>query len=447
MLSIPAMERVHRLARICGHNPADIGEAPSIWVGHHHVGEVHAHVKEVRLFALELEPNHAVYIFHVKLLELLLRFLVAEVELAEDATVATHLKGLVDHVVEARSEHLLPFGTGLVCALQGEAHNPRIDTSSHTERGVPGPEICLVRLLLQLPGHARVGIYDIHELRHSAQVLLPHVMQRGPLSHKVPLRSRGGHGGRSGAAAIGDHSTLNVHDVLLGLELSLYLPARSHDVVFRWRRLLWSWIWHGRHFPKHPRLRNLESRHLRRPGFDRRILGNAWVDQLGKLRLLLRILALFGFVLHFVIVDLGLLLYQRCRKGTGWDGSRSRRPGFFFHLIIAMMLLLVLEVPHHFLVLSHGDRVILRKVAKGFRNSLEMAKCPLRAIIVDDLHDLTGAQGQGLLAIEGPVDLRGIEVIEGHHLGLIRDLRWIIVLLAFHRPAHRSGAQELPGTL
>ena len=24
--------------------------------------------------------------------------------------------------------------------------------------------------------------------------------------------------------------------------------------------------------------------------------------------------------------------------------------------------------------------------------------------------------------------------IEGHHLGLIRDLRWIIVLLAFHRP-------------
>ena len=31
------MERVHRLARICGHNPADIGEAPSIWVGHHHL--------------------------------------------------------------------------------------------------------------------------------------------------------------------------------------------------------------------------------------------------------------------------------------------------------------------------------------------------------------------------------------------------------------------------
>ena len=35
-------------------------------------------------------------------------------------------------------------------------------------------------------------------------------------AHKVPLRSRGGHGGRRGAAAIRDHSTLNVHDVLPG---------------------------------------------------------------------------------------------------------------------------------------------------------------------------------------------------------------------------------------
>ena len=35
-------------------------------------------------------------------------------------------------------------------------------------------------------------------------------------------------------------SESHLHYVLLGLELSLYLPARSHDVVFRWRRLLHS---------------------------------------------------------------------------------------------------------------------------------------------------------------------------------------------------------------
>ena len=35
-------------------------------------------------------------------------------------------------------------------------------------------------------------------------------------------------------------SESHLHDVLLGLELSLHLPACSHDVVFGWRRLLHS---------------------------------------------------------------------------------------------------------------------------------------------------------------------------------------------------------------
>lgn len=81
-----------------------------------------------------------------------------------------------------------------------------------------------------------------------------------------------------------------------------------------------------------------------------------------------------------------------------------------------------LESQQPCLVLSYGDRVVLWEIAQGLWNPCQMPKSPLRSIIMDNLYHLPCAQRQRFLAIERPIYLRGVEIIEGHHLALICNL-------------------------
>lgn len=74
------------------------------------------------------------------------------------------------------------------------------------------------------------------------------------------------------------------------------------------------------------------------------------------------------------------------------------------------------------LVLAHWNCVVLGEVAQGFWDSCQMSQGPLRAIVMNDLDHLAGAQRQRLLPVERPIDLGRFEVIERHDLALVCNL-------------------------
>lgn len=74
------------------------------------------------------------------------------------------------------------------------------------------------------------------------------------------------------------------------------------------------------------------------------------------------------------------------------------------------------------LVLAHWNGVVLGEVAQGLWHSCQMSQGPLRAIVMNDLDHLAGAQRQRLLPVERPIDLGRFEVIERHDLALVCNL-------------------------
>mmetsp|Transcript_61346 Transcript_61346/g.161214 ORF Transcript_61346/g.161214 Transcript_61346/m.161214 type:complete len:491 (-) Transcript_61346:158-1630(-) len=195
-LGVPAVEGVDRLAGVGADDAVGVREAPSVGMAHHHVHKVHAHVEEVLLPPLELEPEGAVHVHGVHLLELLPGVLVVDVELAEEGRIAADLERLVHDVVEAGAEHLRPLGAAAGRALQRHPHVGRLDVRSEAASRGAHAQVCLVGRSLR-PGHADLLPHELGERGDRLEVLVLQVhrdvaadKRLARLAHEVSLRAR-----------------------------------------------------------------------------------------------------------------------------------------------------------------------------------------------------------------------------------------------------------------
>mmetsp|Transcript_104074 Transcript_104074/g.301082 ORF Transcript_104074/g.301082 Transcript_104074/m.301082 type:complete len:276 (+) Transcript_104074:202-1029(+) len=275
MLRKPAVEGVDRLACVGADDAVRVGVAPRIRMTHHHVEVVHTHVEEVPSSPLQLGPECALHIQGIQLLELLPHLLVLAVEIAEEASVATHLERLVDDVVEARPEELCPFGTVAGRAVQRDLHVSRLDVPRNAVGRRPDAEVCGVwRRLLE--GQAHLSAHKVRDVHGVAEgVALVVVRQMRP--DEVPLRTRHRVRRRCGGPGVRQLATFKLRKVRILdlLQLPLQLLPRSLDVVPRRRRLLRGRVRDHGHLSKEPRPGHVVGGVDRRLRLQRRVLREA----------------------------------------------------------------------------------------------------------------------------------------------------------------------------
>mmetsp|Transcript_81638 Transcript_81638/g.221166 ORF Transcript_81638/g.221166 Transcript_81638/m.221166 type:complete len:396 (-) Transcript_81638:111-1298(-) len=390
MLRKPAMERVDGLPGVRADHAGSVGEAPCLRVAHHHVDEVHAPVEEVVLLPLQLEPQRAVHVLRVELLELLPALLVVQVQVAEHAGVAPDLERLVDDVVEPRPEHLRPLGAGGRRPLQGDAHDAWLDACGDAARGGARPEVGVERRLV-LPRDLDALLHDFGQGGDRLQVPLLQ-LHRQVAADEVVLRPRHRLGRRRRAPRDGGLATLHgVRVVSHRRQLPLQLLAGSIEVVFGRPWLLGSRSRHRRHLAEHLRLGEIEGCAERRLGLEHWVVRDAWDDELWVVLAVLEALRLHA---HF---SWGHARGRRClhgRRQRAVDGQRLRRrppPGRgqlaqLRSLALARVALLV--VVHHVAVLCDGHGVVLREVPLHFRLPLKVRQRPVAPVVMDNLDHL-----------------------------------------------------------
>mmetsp|Transcript_30389 Transcript_30389/g.48691 ORF Transcript_30389/g.48691 Transcript_30389/m.48691 type:complete len:322 (+) Transcript_30389:4237-5202(+) len=275
MLRIPTMKGIDWFTWIGRHLSGKVWKSPSIWVAHHNVHEVHAHVEQVILLAPQLKPNRAVHILHMESLKLLPGLLVSKIKVAQNTRIASDLEGLVDNIIEAWPKHLLPLGPSVSSLLQCEAHMAGLNARSHTEICGASPKVSLVRHLL-LPTDTDILADEVHQRLNLSKILVVQATCCLVLPDKVPLRPSSCIRRRRRAPRVCDHATCNVH--LVGIEFSLNLQTSLHDIIF-WRGwLLWRKVWHRGHFSQQPGLGNLISSLQGWLRLNGRVLRDAGID-------------------------------------------------------------------------------------------------------------------------------------------------------------------------
>mmetsp|Transcript_33036 Transcript_33036/g.77243 ORF Transcript_33036/g.77243 Transcript_33036/m.77243 type:complete len:242 (-) Transcript_33036:584-1309(-) len=239
------MEGVVWLPRVRADHMRGIWEAPRVGMAHHDVDKVHAHVEQVLLLALELEPQSTVDVPNMQLLEQLSRASIIEVGVAKNACIAAHLEGLVDNVIETWAEKLKPSCSRAQRVVQGHTHVRRLDSLCNPIGSMPRPEIrCVWRLLLPLlPCSLLQNVIQWGQL---FEELALHV-QTNVSPDKVTLWSSHGVRPWCRRSGIRDVATWNTPDIEPVCGLPLLLEQSSRQIILRGTRLLRSRPWNRWH--------------------------------------------------------------------------------------------------------------------------------------------------------------------------------------------------------